>query len=211
MSYATAWTRLAQMTVTVGVGISLLVWPPIPAILGLVVTVAGTAFLWHLWLMEAPAPTHVVARSRLLYCAYWSSCTLIATLAVLSASPPIALALVLLAVVTSPATLSLLHGRGPATPSAAPPPIEYLPQAPGPVGASPIADMDTHELCHEWRRTYLALQAARFPSASLRIVSRRQLLLDEIERRNPAAMSAWLASGARAAGGPDRFLRDTDA
>jgi hypothetical protein len=33
--------------------------------------------------------------------------------------------------------------------------------------------------------------------------------LDQLEDRDAPALAAWLASGARAASGPDRFLTDT--
>ncbi len=34
----------------------------------------------------------------------------------------------------------------------------------------------------------------------------RQGCLDELERRHPSALHAWLDSGARASEGPERFL-----
>jgi len=37
-------------------------------------------------------------------------------------------------------------------------------------------------------------------------VEQRQLYLDEFERRNPTGLAEWLASGARAAGDPTRFI-----
>jgi hypothetical protein len=38
------------------------------------------------------------------------------------------------------------------------------------------------------------------------VVAQRQVYLDEMERRSPSGLRAWLESGARAAGGPERFL-----
>jgi hypothetical protein len=66
--------------------------------------------------------------------------------------------------------------------------------------------LSDRELCLEWRRSFVALQATRSPSHLLRVVTQRQVYLDEMERRSPTALAAWLSSGARAAGGPDRFL-----
>jgi hypothetical protein len=43
-------------------------------------------------------------------------------------------------------------------------------------------------------------------AARLRIVARRQTYLDELERRAPAQLGAWLAAGARAAGDPSKFI-----
>jgi hypothetical protein len=69
--------------------------------------------------------------------------------------------------------------------------------------------MSDAELCQAWRRSYVSLQAARGLRVRALVVHTRQLLLDELERRDPAGLSAWLGSGARAAGGPDRFIGNT--
>jgi hypothetical protein len=73
--------------------------------------------------------------------------------------------------------------------------------------------MSDRELCREWRHSFVTLQSARSPQDRLRVVAQRQVYLDEMERRSPTALQAWLDSGARAAGGPDRYLtrqRGTD-
>jgi hypothetical protein len=66
--------------------------------------------------------------------------------------------------------------------------------------------LDDSELCWAWRRSYVALQQSRSSATRLRIVQARQAYLDELERRNAAGLSAWLDSGARAAGDPTRFI-----
>ena len=66
--------------------------------------------------------------------------------------------------------------------------------------------MDDTNLCFAWRRSYLALQRSLPLHARLRIVERRQEFLDEFEQRNPRGFSAWLASGARAAGDPSKYI-----
>jgi hypothetical protein len=76
------------------------------------------------------------------------------------------------------------------------------------VSSDALRELSNQELCHEWRRTFIHLQYASNPDELMRVVSIRQSFLDEIERRRPLALHAWLASGARAAGGPDRFLKD---
>jgi hypothetical protein len=75
--------------------------------------------------------------------------------------------------------------------------------APGPVS---LRGLDDTALCLAWRRSYLQLQQATSPSARLRHVQHRQRLLDELDRRDPAGLAAWLASGCRAAGNPLPFL-----
>lgn len=63
------------------------------------------------------------------------------------------------------------------------------------------------DLCMAWRSSYVALDRAMDPSAKLRAVEIREVLLDELGRRDAPGLEAWFRSGARAAGGPDRYLR----
>lgn len=63
------------------------------------------------------------------------------------------------------------------------------------------------DLCMAWRSSYVALDRAMDPGAKLRAVEIRELLLDELGRRDAPGLEAWFRSGARAAGGPDRYLR----
>ena len=79
----------------------------------------------------------------------------------------------------------------------------------GPV--DPLSELDRltdEELCRRWRASYLTL---RLPppsdAAILQTVEQRQRYLDEFERRNAGGLTAWLASGARAAGNPLPYLR----
>jgi hypothetical protein len=62
------------------------------------------------------------------------------------------------------------------------------------------------QLCTAWRVSFSALEKATTEQQRLRIVEERQDCLDELERRNPHGLVAWLASGARAAGDPTRFV-----
>jgi hypothetical protein len=69
-----------------------------------------------------------------------------------------------------------------------------------------LRDLDDAALCLAWRRSYVQLQQTTSASARIRHVQQRQLLLDELERRDPAGLAAWLASGCRAAGNPLPYL-----
>ncbi|TDO46777.1 hypothetical protein EV643_110160 [Kribbella sp. VKM Ac-2527] len=69
--------------------------------------------------------------------------------------------------------------------------------------------VDTAQLCREWLDSYEALRQAVTPAARLRIVMERQRCLDELERRDPEGLNAWLSSNASAAGDPSRFLSDS--
>ena len=77
--------------------------------------------------------------------------------------------------------------------------------------AATVQRLDIDGLCWAWRRSYLALGDVRAPQAHLGVVILRQMYLDEMERRDPDGFRAWIESGARAAGSPDRFLRRPDA
>lgn len=69
-----------------------------------------------------------------------------------------------------------------------------------------VEAMDDAALCLAWRMSYLALERPLPFASRLRWVERRQECLDELERRNPSGFSAWLASGARAAGDPSKYI-----
>jgi len=84
--------------------------------------------------------------------------------------------------------------------------LEIVPrgEAPGP-RVSP-AELGLAELCWAWRRSYVRLQRCRSVHEIAQVVTQRQQVLDELERRNPGGLSAWLDSGARAAGDPTRYV-----
>jgi hypothetical protein len=63
------------------------------------------------------------------------------------------------------------------------------------------------ELCQAWRASFAALLAATGPADRARVVSLRQDYLDELLRRHPEPVRAWLETGPRAAGGPEQHLR----
>lgn len=67
-------------------------------------------------------------------------------------------------------------------------------------------ELSDDALCLAWRASFSALQRANSPAERLRIVEARRAYLEELERRNPPGVAAWLASGARAAGNPTRFV-----
>jgi hypothetical protein len=70
--------------------------------------------------------------------------------------------------------------------------------------------LTTAELCRRWQDSYEALRAATTAAARLRIVEARQHYLDELERRDPRGLNAWLGENASAAGDPSRFLAGED-
>jgi hypothetical protein len=74
---------------------------------------------------------------------------------------------------------------------------------------SNASGVSTSQLCREWLDSYQALSQATSATARLRIVMARERCLDELERRDPDGLQAWLASAASAGGDPSRFLNNT--
>lgn len=75
------------------------------------------------------------------------------------------------------------------------------------VPVSPVLDtLSTPELCLAWRRSYLMLLDAPAHTTRHDIVTLRQCLLDELERRDRAGFRRWLDNGARAGSDPGRYL-----
>jgi hypothetical protein len=132
-------------------------------------------------------------------CAYGTRAGVAATaaLGLLIVSPGSGVLVLTTLVVTHPFVrmwLSTLVGPSPQSI-----PVEPLP-------SSALDAVPDDALCLAWRRSFLALQEATTATARANVVMARQSYLDELTRRNPAAMSAWLSSGAGAASSPLPFL-----
>jgi len=72
--------------------------------------------------------------------------------------------------------------------------------------AQALACLTTPQLCALWRKSRAGLHAAPTPAARARVAAARGVLLDELERREPAAMAEWLRSGALEPDGPSTYL-----
>jgi hypothetical protein len=70
-----------------------------------------------------------------------------------------------------------------------------------------VATLTEPELCALWRSTFWELKMPHTAEERTTLVCLRQRCLDELDRRDPSALRAWLNSGARASGGPERFLK----
>jgi hypothetical protein len=66
--------------------------------------------------------------------------------------------------------------------------------------------MSVPQLCLAWHRSYWLLHDLPPGPARSDMVSRRQRLLDELERRDPAGFDRWLHSGASANSNPGCYL-----
>jgi hypothetical protein len=70
------------------------------------------------------------------------------------------------------------------------------------------ADLPLQELSRQWRRSHGALLATSSGPARAEILDLRELLLTELERRDPDGFARWLDSGVRAGSDPGRYLTD---
>lgn len=72
-----------------------------------------------------------------------------------------------------------------------------------------LSALTDEELCDEWRSSYLALQRRLSDRQVIALVQERQRYLDELERRHPRGLEAWLASGAWASSTPLPYLTES--
>jgi hypothetical protein len=128
----------------------------------------------------------------------------------------LALLLALVATLTSYPCIAALRSRTPNKPG--PLPVEPL-SGPYPVEAqlqdvarevdqACLRALSNAELCLAWRRSYCSLVGTTSLRLRAVVVTSRQAYLDEMERRDARGLTAWLAAGARAASGPERYLHD---
>lgn len=71
----------------------------------------------------------------------------------------------------------------------------------------PVSVLPTPERGSEWLRTTAALAGGLDPATRQVIVRRRTEALDELERRDPAGFSRWLAHGLGSGSNPADFVR----
>jgi hypothetical protein len=218
MTYASLWARFWTLLAAVEVGFASLQWSPLVVVLDLIATGTGAAVCLVLYQdrrTHAPAGppstrlTETARRSLTVSCCAIAVCTL------MIGSPPLAMLAVLLAVVTSPVVVRLTtgtrHGSVPPRAEAATQPgrsvsSEVAPERDHLLGTR-VAQLDDDALFRLWRRTFWQLQGQPTVDELARLVALRQTCLDELAQRNPDALRAWLESGARASGGPERFWR----
>jgi hypothetical protein len=87
------------------------------------------------------------------------------------------------------------------------------PAAPAPMAAlldpsaTPVSLMATVALGREWLRTSAALASRMEPAAQRMCVQRRQDVLDELERRDPAGFARWLVAASDGSNDPTAFVQ----
>jgi hypothetical protein len=185
---------------------SMLAWGPATTLVTVMV-LAGLAFMMQTLLQgERPART---ADWDLRTCrALFAAAAVVSFVVLCQGVPEVALPLLVLAVATHPRALRLARGRRTAALelldlAVSAPAYETVHPLPTCAEAGRLTD---EELCLAWRRSFLGLERAHTTVALQDVVRLRQAYLDELTRRHPSGVRAWFDSGARAAGGPDRYL-----
>ena len=72
---------------------------------------------------------------------------------------------------------------------------------------APVTTLSTRALGDEWLRTTAALAGRLTPAVRAVLVSRREEVLDELERRDPDGFARWLAAGPAGSSDPAGFVR----
>lgn len=219
--YRDGWMLVTAVTATVGIWSALQTWPLV-GVLGAFVCVAFVGGS----LAEAARPERGNRRIRpVAAVAGLSGVAAVAAAGLMAMSGLLGLLVVALLAIACPRVWSALRqwrlskSSGPAI---APQSPEQLPDTgtgtatiaaarvedPEPAAEMPAEPglLDDYALCCAWRRSYVVLERPHSPATHLKVVQQRQLYLDELERRNPTGLAEWLASGARAAGDPTRFI-----
>jgi hypothetical protein len=204
----TAWASAWSLIAALGVGIAILAWGPTTTLVTASV-ITGLGFLMQA-LMQPERPVGQVDWELRTCRALFSAAAVVSFVVLCQGVPELALPLLAIAVVTHPRVLQL--ARGPRRAGidgtdvlVTPPAHETVHPLPGPTEAARLTD---EELCLAWRRSFRCLERARTTIAVQDVVRLRQVYLDELARRHPSGIQAWFSSGARAAGGPDRYLHD---
>ena len=207
-TYNRAWSAFWSVVAVVGLGLAMLESSAIAALLTLGLLLALAWLVRHLMPDLMPG---------------WPSLTVaVGILAVLSfcrVVPALGLLLVLTAVLSWPAVVGhvIRLARRPGGDKAdegAADPTRHEPQPEAvdadsltlPEAMGPLRGLDDLQLCRLWRDSFWILRRPAPPGTVLCLVALREACLDELERRDAAALHAWLDSGARASGGPEKFL-----
>ena len=215
MSGARLWTNAWSVAAACGVGLATWAWSPVAA-LAAVLTASFCAGLLTLtvWsVSDSLRPDGGVPWRRLVPRALAAGAGVVTFLVLAEWSASLALLCLGLCCLPSPAVLRRVRRSSPDRSSASRQAVgthvaDPVPRRPD--GPAWVRELGDEELCRLWRATYWQLGRQTSEAGLLDLVVLRQAFLDELERRDPAALQAWLSSGARASGGPERFWSHDD-
>lgn len=186
--YRGVWRAFCGVSLLLGVVAALLLSPQLLPLALLISLLAGVTAAT----MYSANDTARWTRRQVTTAAAAGAAVIVLAGGVAVALGPSVLWLVVLLGATSPPVVRWCGGmRGPGTPP----------------GRRGVPARSTADLCRQWCDSYDALREARTDAQRLRIVMERQRCLDELDRRDPEGLQAWLASAASAAGDPTRFLK----
>jgi hypothetical protein len=213
--YRDVWTTLTAAMMAIGC-LAALVVGTVASVLGMFVSLAVLGVMIGLVQQRDDGPG---ARRKAVIAGVLASTALVAIGGLVGFLGPEVLWLVVAAALASPWVLGRCARLGRKLAAAPAPPTPLEAAEPTPAAADPASPalsgetgcedphlLDDRALCLAWRRSFIALEQCRSVAMRVRVVQLRELYLEELERRNPAGLSAWLESGARAAGDPSRYL-----
>ena len=214
--YSAARRVCCGVVTVLGFCVALLIWPLAQVLVTFVLVCFAVGFGRHLVVLGRSAPP-VLSWSN------WTASTQPAVRAGLAGvalgglaeiSIGLALSLAAFAIITSSPCIAAIRSRIPEKPDPHPadPPFTalaleaHLPEVAREVEQACLHALSNAELCLAWRRSYYSLVGTTSVPLRAAVVTSRQAYLDEMERRDSRGLTAWLATGARAASGPERFL-----
>ena len=211
MSGARLWANAWCVAAACGVGLATLAWSP-PAALAAVLSASFCAGLLTLtvWsVSDSLRPDGGVPWRRLVARALAAGAGVVTFFVLAETSASLALLCLGLCCLTSPVLLRRVLRFSPDRSVPAQQPVaDAVPRRTD--APAWVRELGDEELCRLWRATYWQLGKQASEGGLLDLVALRQAFLDELERRDPAALHAWLSSGARASGGPERFWSHDD-
>lgn len=215
--YRDLWVITATATTTLGIWAALMTWPLLELLIAFTFVAVSAAGM-HAAIQVTDAPLRL---GKSLAVGAGIATGVIGAVGLALLIHGAALLVLLAAVASHPAAVSWLqrHLQGVRhTPGASQPsqtkPAEHR-QPPEPASPLAVADvelpvdvsLDDAALCRAWRQSYRALHRASSLLELVHIVNARRDYLDELERRNPSGLEAWLASGPHPASDPSRYIR----
>ncbi len=212
------WLIVVVSSAAVGVITALLILP-----VAEVVTVALASVLLHSAtrkVRQGPVTPGAHTQHTLFSGTAGAASAGVGAIGLLAVAPVSTLLLILLLAACSPQALTWLGVSSTPPPPLGPPSEEQLlvPEESGPPAApdaglhweasdaiDPV-DMSDQQLCLAWRASYIALRHTSCLADQLALTTLRAMYLVELEHRDPGGFAAWIASGARAASDPARFV-----
>jgi hypothetical protein len=209
--YQRAWGATCAVIVSIGVGVALLAWPLPGTLLSLALGAGLGATAMACYLDEHARHRHdvVVYRRQVVGAAIAGALAIPGIGGWMVVTVTGALQLLLLAAATSPWAVRLARGLVGSREEASAPPVEAV-EAAAPAGRQGAMDLEgvvvkspslaeacasftTPELCLAWHETFRAREGGG-PAQDLGVLVLREALMDELERRDPEGLEAWLSS-----------------